>query len=37
VALVEYMRPEAKFDSVDELVAQMRKDEAEARRLLALS
>lgn len=36
VALVEYIRPEVKFDSVDALVAQMREDEAEARRLLAL-
>lgn len=34
VGLVEYIRPEAKFDSVDALVDQMRKDEVEARRLL---
>ena len=35
-ALVAYIRPEAKFDSVEALVARMREDEAEARRLLAL-
>jgi riboflavin kinase / FMN adenylyltransferase len=35
IALIAYLRPEAKFDSVDALVAQMREDEAEARRLLA--
>lgn len=34
IDLVEYIRPEAKFDSVDALVEQMREDEAEARRLL---
>jgi riboflavin kinase/FMN adenylyltransferase len=32
--LVAYIRPEAKFDSVDDLVAEMKRDEAEARRLL---
>lgn len=36
VALVAYIRPEAKFDSADALVSQMREDEAEARRLLAV-
>jgi len=35
IALMAYLRPEAKFESVEALVAQMRKDEAEARRLLA--
>ena len=35
VALHHYIRPEAKFDSADALAAQMRDDEAEARRLLA--
>ena len=35
VALHHYLRPEAKFDHVDALIAQMRADEAEARRLLA--
>ena len=35
VALVEYLRTEAKFGSVDALVSQMREDEAEARQLLA--
>lgn len=35
VALIAYLRPEAKFDSLDALVAQMEKDCAEARRLLA--
>jgi riboflavin kinase/FMN adenylyltransferase len=34
VALHAYLRPEAKFDSMDALVAQMRTDEAAARRLL---
>ena len=33
VALVHYIRPEAKFDSVDDLVTRMKADEAEARRL----
>jgi riboflavin kinase/FMN adenylyltransferase len=36
VALHHYIRPEARFDSVDALVAQMDKDGAEAKRLLAL-
>ena len=34
VALIEFLRPEAKFDSLDALVEQMQRDEAEARRLL---
>ncbi len=34
VALLQYLREEMKFDGVEPLVAQMRKDEAEARRLL---
>ena len=36
VALHAYIREEKKFDVVDALVAQMRDDEAQARRLLAL-
>jgi riboflavin kinase/FMN adenylyltransferase len=36
VALHAFIREEQKFDSVDALVAEMRNDEAEARRLLAL-
>jgi riboflavin kinase/FMN adenylyltransferase len=36
VALHHYLRGEEKFASMDALVAQMRADEAEARRLLAL-
>ena len=36
VALHAYIREEKKFDDVDALVAQMRDDEAAARRLLAL-
>ena len=36
VALHHYIRPEAKFDSLDALTARMREDEAEARRLLTL-
>jgi riboflavin kinase/FMN adenylyltransferase len=36
VALHAYIRDEKKFDSVDALVAEMRSDAAEARRLLAL-
>lgn len=35
VALVDYLRPELKFDDVDALVAQMRQDSATARALLA--
>jgi riboflavin kinase/FMN adenylyltransferase len=35
VALHHYLRPEAKFDSVEALMAQMDQDAAEARRLLA--
>ncbi len=35
VALVEYLRPEAKFDSLDALVAQMDADCARARDILA--
>ena len=35
VAFHHFLRGEAKFDSVDELVAQMEKDCAEARRLLS--
>jgi riboflavin kinase/FMN adenylyltransferase len=34
-ALIAYIRPEAKFDSVEALVECMREDEAEGRRLLA--
>lgn len=34
VALVEYLRPEQKFDSLDALIAQMREDEARARKVL---
>jgi len=36
VALHAYIRDERKFDAVEDLVAQMREDEAAARRLLAL-
>ena len=36
VDLVDYIRPEEKFDGLDALAAAMRADEAEARRLLAL-
>ncbi len=35
VALVEYLRPEAKFDSVEALIAQMDADCARAREVLA--
>ncbi len=35
VELIAFLRPEAKFDDLDSLVAQMDKDCAEARRLLA--
>jgi riboflavin kinase/FMN adenylyltransferase len=36
VALHAFIRPERKFESIDELVAEMRRDEQAARRLLAL-
>ena len=36
VDLLHYLRPEKKFDAMDALVAEMRADEAEARRLLAV-
>ena len=36
IGLIAYIRPEAKFDSVDALVERMGEDEAEARRLLAV-
>jgi len=35
VALVDYLRPEARFDSLDALIAQMRADAAQARRILS--
>jgi riboflavin kinase/FMN adenylyltransferase len=35
VALHHFLRPEARFDSMDALTAQMQADEAEARRLLS--
>ena len=35
VALVGYLRPEEKFDSLDALIAQMDKDSAAARKILA--
>ncbi len=35
VAFIEYLRPEEKFDSLDDLVAQMDKDCARAREILA--
>ncbi len=35
VALVEYLRPEAKFDSLEALVSQMDRDSARAREILA--
>ncbi|WP_026155431.1 bifunctional riboflavin kinase/FAD synthetase [Paracoccus sp. N5] len=35
VALVEYLRPEARFDSLDALVAQMNRDSQGAREILA--
>ena len=37
VALHAYIRTEQKFESVDALVAEMRSDEAQARKLLALA
>jgi riboflavin kinase/FMN adenylyltransferase len=36
VALHAYIREEVRFDSLEALAAQMREDEAEARRILAL-
>ena len=36
IDLVAWIRPEAKFESIEALVGQMREDEAGARRLLAL-
>jgi riboflavin kinase/FMN adenylyltransferase len=36
VALHAFIREEKKFESLDDLVAEMRMDEAEARKLLAL-
>ena len=36
IDLIAWIRPEAKFDSVDALIEQIGKDAAEARRLLAL-
>ena len=35
VALIDYIRPEAKFDSLDALTAQMEADCAEARARLS--
>ncbi|TIP54814.1 MAG: bifunctional riboflavin kinase/FAD synthetase, partial [Mesorhizobium sp.] len=35
VSFFGFLRPELKFDGLDALVAQMKKDEAEARALLA--
>lgn len=35
VALVEYLRPEAKFDSIEALISQMDADSAKARAILA--
>jgi riboflavin kinase/FMN adenylyltransferase len=35
IALVDYLRPEMTFDSLDALIAQMDRDSAEARRILA--
>jgi riboflavin kinase/FMN adenylyltransferase len=35
VELAEFLRPEAKFDTLDALVAQMDRDCTEARRILA--
>lgn len=35
VSLIDYLRPEAKFDSLDALTAQMHRDAAEARARLA--
>ena len=35
VELIEYLRDEAKFDSLDALTTQMHRDAAEARRIIA--
>ena len=35
VALIEFLRPEVKFDGLDALIAQMDRDSAEARVALA--
>ncbi|MEW6632021.1 MAG: riboflavin kinase, partial [Pseudomonadota bacterium] len=35
VSFFGFLRPELKFDGLDALVAQMKKDESEARALLA--
>ncbi|TIX66527.1 MAG: bifunctional riboflavin kinase/FAD synthetase, partial [Mesorhizobium sp.] len=35
VSFFGFLRPELKFDGLDALVAQMKRDEAEARALLA--
>ncbi|RVB19907.1 bifunctional riboflavin kinase/FAD synthetase, partial [Mesorhizobium sp. M7A.F.Ca.CA.004.05.1.1] len=35
VSFFGFLRPEVKFDGLDALVAQMKRDEAEARALLA--
>ena len=35
VAFVDYLRPEEKFDDVDALVAQMKIDAAQAKKILA--
>jgi riboflavin kinase/FMN adenylyltransferase len=37
VGLHAFIRPEQKFDSIDGLIAEMRRDEAAARKLLALT
>jgi riboflavin kinase/FMN adenylyltransferase len=37
VGLHAFVRPEQKFENIDALVAEMRRDEAAARRLLAIA
>ncbi len=37
VQLIDYLRPEAKFDGIDSLIAQMQKDVARARQILGNS